>query len=192
MNIGEKILSLRKSNGLSQEQLAAKLTVSRQSVSKWELGEAIPDTENVAQLCKLFAVSADYLIHDTYESDMDIPAVKHSEQHLRKHFRHMALKIAGFMTACIGLIGNATLWILSTMMDVPLMKTYINPDGTVVFYGGGDVRGYAFIPFIQHYRLYALWGVCIILLLAGITILIWVYRNKEPIWRDKGQNTRRR
>ncbi len=51
--LGEKIQRLRKEKGLSQEQLAAQLTISRQAISKWELGESMPDTENIVQLSKL-------------------------------------------------------------------------------------------------------------------------------------------
>ena len=62
MVFGEKLQQLRKKNGMSQEQLAAQITVSRQAVSKWELGESIPDTENILQLSELFKVSIDYLL----------------------------------------------------------------------------------------------------------------------------------
>lgn len=62
--LGEKIHQLRKEKGLSQEELAGQLTVSRQAISKWELGESTPDTENVVQLSKIFGVSTDYLLHD--------------------------------------------------------------------------------------------------------------------------------
>ena len=61
MTFGERILALRKQAGLSQEQLAEKLEVSRQSVSNWENGLATPDTENVLRMSRLFGVSADRL-----------------------------------------------------------------------------------------------------------------------------------
>ena len=64
MKLGEKLQQLRRQSGLSQEQLAAQLTVSRQAVSKWELDETMPDTENVIQLSRLFGVSCDYLLRD--------------------------------------------------------------------------------------------------------------------------------
>ncbi|WP_084146029.1 helix-turn-helix domain-containing protein [Anaerovorax odorimutans] len=64
MTLGEKLLQLRKSKNISQEKLALKLSVSRQAISKWELGESMPDTYNVVQLSKLFGVSIDYLLND--------------------------------------------------------------------------------------------------------------------------------
>ena len=60
--IGKKISALRKERDLSQEELAAALFVSRQSVSKWETGQSIPDADNIAAMCAYFGVSADSLI----------------------------------------------------------------------------------------------------------------------------------
>lgn len=67
MNFGEKLQQLRKARGMSQEQLASQIRVSRQAVSKWELGESKPDIENILQLTELFKVSADYLLKDNEE-----------------------------------------------------------------------------------------------------------------------------
>ena len=64
MTIGEKITHLRTAAGLSQESLAEKLEVSRQSISKWEMDQALPQIDKVLQLCKLFKVSADELLYD--------------------------------------------------------------------------------------------------------------------------------
>lgn len=64
MTIGEKILQLRTAAGISQEQLAEKISVSRQSVSKWEMDQALPQIDKVLLLCDLFDVSTDELLHD--------------------------------------------------------------------------------------------------------------------------------
>lgn len=74
MKLGEKLQRLRKQSGLSQEQLASQLTVSRQAVSKWELDETMPDTENVVQLARLFGVSCDYLLRDEVDEQGAAPA----------------------------------------------------------------------------------------------------------------------
>ena len=65
MNLSEKIISLRKDHGLSQEALAEKLEVSRQSVSKWESGAALPDTDKIIAMSELFGVSTDYLLKNS-------------------------------------------------------------------------------------------------------------------------------
>ena len=64
MTIGEKITELRVAANISQEQLAEKINVSRQSVSKWEMGQALPQIDKVLQLCELFGISTDELLHD--------------------------------------------------------------------------------------------------------------------------------
>lgn len=63
MTFGQKLQKLRKQNGLSQEQLAEKLNVSRQAVSKWEMG-TIPDMENVVKIGRYFDCSLDYLMNN--------------------------------------------------------------------------------------------------------------------------------
>ena len=64
MTTGEKIYVLRKAKGLSQEQLAEALSVSRQTLSKWELDTVLPDTENAIKLSAYFSVSIDYLLKE--------------------------------------------------------------------------------------------------------------------------------
>lgn len=76
MKLPDKIIKHRKANGWSQEDFAEKLNVSRQTISRWENGTALPDAQNILQISKLFHVTTDYLLHDDYESDSDIPAVK--------------------------------------------------------------------------------------------------------------------
>lgn len=62
MTLAEKITNLRKQKGWSQEEMAEKLQVSRQSVSKWECGESSPEIEKIVCLSKLFQVTTDYLL----------------------------------------------------------------------------------------------------------------------------------
>lgn len=76
MRLSDKIVKLRKTNGWSQEELAEKINVSRQAISRWEGATAQPDATNILQLSKLFGVTADYLLNDEYESDNDLPKVK--------------------------------------------------------------------------------------------------------------------
>ena len=64
MKIGEKIYSLRKKHNLSQEELANELNVSRQTVSKWEVGESCPDFDKIVPLCELFGISTEELLRD--------------------------------------------------------------------------------------------------------------------------------
>ena len=76
MNLPEKIVLLRKKHNLSQEELADKLYVSRQAISRWESGSAMPEATNLLQLSRLFHVTTDYLLYDEYERADDIPQGK--------------------------------------------------------------------------------------------------------------------
>lgn len=67
MTFGEKLLKLRSDAGLSQDKLAEMLEVSRQSVSKWERDEAMPDTDKIVLISKIFSVSTDSLLKDEDE-----------------------------------------------------------------------------------------------------------------------------
>ncbi len=72
MDFSEKLLTLRKANNLTQEQLAEKLEVSRQSVSKWESGQATPELEKIVALSAVFDVSTDYLLKSSEIDDLSV------------------------------------------------------------------------------------------------------------------------
>lgn len=72
MDFSEKLLTLRKAKNLTQEQLAEKLDVSRQSVSKWESGQAAPELEKIVLLSALFDVTTDYLLKASEIEDLSV------------------------------------------------------------------------------------------------------------------------
>lgn len=76
MTFSEKLYTLRKSKGLSQEQLAESLNVSRQAVSKWESGTAVPETEKLLAISEYFGVSVDYLIKDNILEEATVQQAK--------------------------------------------------------------------------------------------------------------------
>ena len=82
MILAEKIMKLRKQQGWSQEELAMKLGVSRQSVSKWESGASIPELDKILQLGELFGVSTDFLLKDDRE---DFPIINGDEGEQRQN-----------------------------------------------------------------------------------------------------------
>lgn len=71
--LSEKIRDLRRKSGLSQEELADKLDVSRQAVSKWETGSAVPTTETLVELADFFGVSLDFLLRDDFPEMSETP-----------------------------------------------------------------------------------------------------------------------
>ncbi|HAX52028.1 MAG TPA: XRE family transcriptional regulator [Lachnospiraceae bacterium] len=79
MILAEKIMKHRKQNGWSQEELAMKLNISRQSVSKWESTAAIPDLDKIIKLSEIFEVSTDYLLKDELEDEAGVGTISDEE-----------------------------------------------------------------------------------------------------------------
>lgn len=82
MSLAEKLVTLRKGKGLTQMDLAEQLNVSRQAISRWEVGAAIPSTENLRILSDLYETSVDYLLNDDAErvtNDVDIQTTETGE-----------------------------------------------------------------------------------------------------------------
>lgn len=84
MNLSEKIFELRKAHGMSQEQLAEKMNVSRQSISKWESGESLPDVDRLPELSRVFSVTTDYLLKP---SEIDVLTIR--TETIEKKQEHM-------------------------------------------------------------------------------------------------------
>ena len=101
MLIGEKLRRLRIARQLSQEQLAEKLQVSRQAISKWELGESMPDTENLILLSKFYGVSIDYLLLNELNISSELET---------KRSRSSPIFIFGMGGLIIGLTLSIVLW----------------------------------------------------------------------------------
>ena len=117
MTLREKLIVLRDRAGLSQMELADRLGVSRQAVSRWETGEAVPDTEKVIQLSRIFHVTTDYLLLDIDEAPQSAaPAENNREteqraaekrmkrQSIRMHFGWFLL-IFGIISLSATLVG---------------------------------------------------------------------------------------
>lgn len=95
MEIGKKIMNLRKKDGLSQEELAEKIGVARQTISKWELGETSPDLKQAKELSKIFNVSLDELV------DNDIKDILVKKTSNTEKLAGLILKLIKFMIVFI-------------------------------------------------------------------------------------------
>ena len=101
--LSEKLYRLRKNSGLSQEQLAEQLNVSRQAISKWEQGTAVPESEKLIAISNYFAVTVDYLLTEEHTAPReDVPA---GRQHRR---------------AVVTLLSVALVWLIATVVFVIL------------------------------------------------------------------------
>lgn len=116
MTFGEKLLGLRKQNQMSQEELASKLSISRQAISKWELNNSLPETENIILLSQIFAVSIDYLLKDEEASPVltqgPLPKAKNKEK---------SLQLMGIGCLSFSFVSLFVLWVLSKFFPAPII-----------------------------------------------------------------------
>lgn len=99
MNIADRIQHLRKSKGISQEELADKIGVSRQAVSKWESEQSVPDIEKIVLLSEYFETTTDFLLRG-------IEPTQESE----KKYNATIYSVAGTVLNLIGLVSAIMLW----------------------------------------------------------------------------------
>ena len=123
MILADKIISLRKKAGWSQEELAEQLGVTRQSVSKWEGAQSVPDMDKVVQMSRLFGVTTDYLLKDEIEeqaalveeSPLRRVTMGQAADYLARR-RAAAPKVAFAVLLCI--VSPVTLLLLAAMSEV--------------------------------------------------------------------------
>lgn len=87
MEIGNKILELRKQNNLSQEVLSEKVEVARQTISKWELGETSPDLKQSKKLSEVFNVSLDELVGNEIKEIL-VEKISNTEKKIRNYIKN--------------------------------------------------------------------------------------------------------
>lgn len=116
MILADKIIEERKKNGWSQEELASKLGVSRQAVSKWESSGSIPDLQRILQMSELFGVTTDYLLKDEIE---EVPQNEYVETKTIKVSMEEANQYLDMKSKGSRIVANATS--LCILSPVPLI-----------------------------------------------------------------------
>lgn len=168
MKLSEKIVTLRKARGMSQEELAEKLEVSRQAVSRWEVGSALPDASNVLQLSKLFGVTTDYLLNEEYESDRDVPIVKTTEKAASIRIQ----RLIGFCVAWIGLMGNFVIYIISRMVKVAVPVVTYDDTGKRWYTWNSEIKDYSYKYFVKEHNLELLTVMFWIMVVVGVLVIV--------------------
>lgn len=150
MKLSEKLYSLRRRSGLSQEQAAERLGVSRQAVSKWEGGQSVPEADKLVALSRLYGVTTDYLLLENAPGPIDTPlpdAASRSGHGLT----------VGLLLCLLG-AGGLLLWGLATVFS-PAAAERLDASSAVTLNGSGILA-----------------ALCVAALTAGAVLLL---RNKK-------------
>ena len=165
MKLSEKIVNLRKARNMSQEELSEQLGVSRQAVSRWEVGSALPDASNILQLSKLFGVSADYLLNDDYKGEAPAPIKSKSVSSIAGTIIN---KIISLGVAGLGFLGNFIIYVLSRFIEVSVPLKYYNYETESYWYTWNDSYSYRY--FIEEYHLELLTIMFWLMLIVGLFV----------------------
>ena len=139
MKFGENLKLIRKSKKISQEELAEKLGVSRQSVSKWETGENYPSMTNILCLCDIFKCKINELVHEDFidinsldeEIKMSVVKFKEKEQKKMKGLSK-AIYVVARIFKVVGILGIVTSMILLVTLFVVIPNTKYNTENQTV------------------------------------------------------------
>jgi len=130
MKLQDKLYQLRKSKGMSQMELAEAINVSRQAISKWENGTALPTIDNFLSLSRLYEVSVDYLVDDEAEKETDIPVVKATAGYYKQKNKLIVTRI--IVACCFVIIAMGVGFASNSIATVTLALLLI---GTVLLIG---------------------------------------------------------
>ena len=204
MTLGEKIQKLRKQRGLSQEALAEKVTVTRQTISKWELGQSLPDLDFIAQLSDIFNVSSDYLIKDEMTEPNELPYKKRNYR-LSERGKRIILVIvsaAALIAGCVCLIcdyftsdrlswsliaavSSIAAWLMILPSLISRTKIVLK---TLVVVSAIPIPLLAILSLLLNKSVIFTLGICVTLIaIAAIWIIYGIFRKcRKNLWRAFG------
>jgi len=145
MKFGDNLKKIRKSKKMSQEQLAEKVNVTRQSVSKWENGESYPEMNNILELCKIFNCKLNDLVHNdisdiaSLDEEIIMKAVKFNEK------KQKEMKSLSNIIALIGKIGSIVLkvsipFIILLMLLIPYVVNSVEVENNEIIFKTDNIK----------------------------------------------------
>lgn len=201
MNTDKKIYELRQSKNLSQDELAELIGVSRQSISKWENGTAVPGKSNISKLCEIFSVSVSYLLDDDYNKE----TVKSNDDDVNSNFNETDLKVKNIYNKKfkIGLILFVTS--LSVLILFSVLSSFITSYNNVTnIYSAGEIvfldenksadtdwecseltETTGLIPFLNTYNLIFVYIIVWIVFLCSLIVCIKEFKKERKIKNEQ-------
>ena len=149
MKFGENLYNLRRSAKMSQENLAEKVGVSRQSVSKWENGEAYPEMDNILKICKIFHCKINDLIHDdiqdidSLDEEIKMKVVKlEKEKQKRLKVISKIIYVITKIGSIVARVGAICLIVATVLLAVFLSGTSVKNENEITMQLGNQVVEY--------------------------------------------------
>lgn len=177
MTLGEKILNMRKARGWSQEELADRVGVTRQAVSRWEAGSAKPDADKIIAICDLFGVSADYLLRDQYSGEGDAADIQ-KQPVTALGAKAQAMTVHQWAACGAALAGGFVMLILKLV--------YAIKDVDYMVYAANGYVYSGFQGFLEINELRFIWFLALTAFVSGLLFLfVW-----PIIKKDKEKNPR--
>ena len=195
MSLGEKLLKLRKKKGLSQEEVADILHVTRQTVSKWETDQSMPDFDKVVPICNLYEISTEELFHDGVsvsknEENIHIEDTISQQNYHRKKALFTTVAVTLYILSVVVIIFFSTVLrspivgicifflviavATGLLIYIEMMKPFLNEQTRKKVLTGED-RLYKQITSVLALLVLAIYLVVSILTMAwGITWILWI------------------
>lgn len=141
--LSENIKNLRKEKGMSQEELAAKLNVVRQTVSKWEQNLSVPDSEMLIKIAEVFEVSVGSLLGETVEikdTKSELAEISQKLENLNAMMaeRNSRSRSIWFRVVAVVLIAVAVIMIVCTVLTLTRLWFLVSPSSSIGIIGGAD------------------------------------------------------
>lgn len=189
MKFGDKLIALRKKKGLSQEELAEKLSVSRQSVSKWESNNTYPETDKIVQICNIFECSMDDLIND------NITDITKIERKNKNNINVIVDSFLDFITKTINMFSRMSFisgfkcvieMVIITIIMITLGLIIINFSRYFFgFYPFDSIKGIEIINGILRNVLMIIWTIISIIVLVHVFKIRYLNYYDEIINNEK-------
>ena len=178
MKLGEKICAQRKKLGLSQEELAVRLNVTRQAVSKWETGTSVPELETLVALARVFGVTTDYLL--------SVEEAPEPAEPLRQDRADFLERLPGFLGGLFrryGWLGGLYLSLSGAgFLAMGLLIRYMvsRMFGNIGIFGTAAADPF-FADFIRQSPVYIMGGFIMglggVMILAGVILAVWLKKR---------------
>ena len=180
--LSENIMQLRKAAGLSQEQLAEQIGVSRQTVSKWETGQSAPELEKLVALSRVFGISTDMLLGNTPPKS-DAPAASPPppmDHYIQANFLRRLFTV-GWVTTLVGILALLAQYI--SLFFIRNSTVEVNVSHGMGFYM--DPIKYLDKPPMNYVVTITVLVIILGLLIAGFSLYCITHRYWKPVFKRK-------